>query len=241
MNKITEALELAEAYIAGMKWSEEADKALAAVREALAEQALQNLSDFHQYMEATEPKCSKHPDAPHGFDRNASHNADRYVCECEGWEPPEQEPVAVVEITYGREPECYVTGNINNFPEGVFKLYAAPVDAKAIRECRNPKADEVRAYRDEHSVSMKQAYEKVKLDLNAKAEKAGIKFIGGFVRVAEFVTEDELLELSKAIRAEAFEEAAVACDKVSLRFFKDRCDLQQFVSDQCAAAIRGLK
>ena len=40
----------------------------------------------------------------------------------------EQEPVAVVEITYGREPECYVTGNIDDFPEGVFKLYAAPVE-----------------------------------------------------------------------------------------------------------------
>jgi hypothetical protein len=31
--------------------------------------------------------CKTHPDAPHGFDRNASHNADRYVCECEGWQP----------------------------------------------------------------------------------------------------------------------------------------------------------
>lgn len=34
-----------------------------------------------------EPSCSNHPDAPHGFDRNASHNAGRYVCECEGWTP----------------------------------------------------------------------------------------------------------------------------------------------------------
>ena len=33
------------------------------------------------------PPCKTHPDAPHGFDRNASHNADRYVCECEGWKP----------------------------------------------------------------------------------------------------------------------------------------------------------
>ena len=32
-------------------------------------------------------QCNPHPDAPHGFDRNASHNADRYVCECEGWQP----------------------------------------------------------------------------------------------------------------------------------------------------------
>ena len=45
-------------------------------------------------------------------------------------QPVQQEPVAVVEITYGREPECYVTGNIDNFPEGVFKLYAAPVRTK---------------------------------------------------------------------------------------------------------------
>jgi hypothetical protein len=36
-----------------------------------------------------EVPCKTHPDAPHGFDRNASHSADRYVCECEGWEPPE--------------------------------------------------------------------------------------------------------------------------------------------------------
>ena len=33
-------------------------------------------------------KCKDHPDAPHGFDRNASHSLDRYVCECEFWEPP---------------------------------------------------------------------------------------------------------------------------------------------------------
>ena len=31
------------------------------------------------------PPCNPHPDAPHGFDRNASHSAGRYVCDCEGW------------------------------------------------------------------------------------------------------------------------------------------------------------
>ena len=35
---------------------------------------------------AQEHKCSSHPDAPHGFCRDASHSAGRYVCECEGWE-----------------------------------------------------------------------------------------------------------------------------------------------------------
>ena len=36
----------------------------------------------------TETKCSDHPDAPHGFDRNGSHAAGHYVCECSGWTPP---------------------------------------------------------------------------------------------------------------------------------------------------------
>ena len=39
-------------------------------------------SDYNQ-----EVPCKSHPDAPHGFDRNASHSLDRYVCECEYWEP----------------------------------------------------------------------------------------------------------------------------------------------------------
>ena len=32
-------------------------------------------------------RCKEHPDAPHGFMRDASHSAGRYVCECESWEP----------------------------------------------------------------------------------------------------------------------------------------------------------
>lgn len=32
------------------------------------------------------PKCNPHPMAPHGFNRQASHSADRYVCDCEGWD-----------------------------------------------------------------------------------------------------------------------------------------------------------
>ena len=37
-------------------------------------------------MASREPTCKTDPDAPHGFDRTASHNAGRYVCECESWE-----------------------------------------------------------------------------------------------------------------------------------------------------------
>lgn len=42
-----------------------------------------------------EVPCKTHPDAPHGFDRNASHSADRYVCECGGWKPPKREWVGL--------------------------------------------------------------------------------------------------------------------------------------------------
>lgn len=33
------------------------------------------------------PPCKDHPDAPHGFDRTASHSLGQYVCTCENWEP----------------------------------------------------------------------------------------------------------------------------------------------------------
>lgn len=36
---------------------------------------------------AEEHPCNPHPKAPHGFMRNASHTEDRYVCECEAWDP----------------------------------------------------------------------------------------------------------------------------------------------------------
>lgn len=44
-------------------------------------------------------RCKKHPDAPHGFMRDASHNEGRYVCECEFWEPPKNKPMTRDEWT----------------------------------------------------------------------------------------------------------------------------------------------
>ena len=46
-------------------------------------------------------KCNPHPDAPHGFDRNGSHNADRYVCDCEGWQPPTPIDEMIVKAYHG--------------------------------------------------------------------------------------------------------------------------------------------
>lgn len=39
----------------------------------------------------SEVSCNRRPDATHGFSRNASHLAGRYVCECEGWQAPTRE------------------------------------------------------------------------------------------------------------------------------------------------------
>ena len=48
-------------------------------------------SDVFVIFEGNEPRdwnpLTDHPDAPHGFSRNASHSVGRYVCECEGWVP----------------------------------------------------------------------------------------------------------------------------------------------------------
>ena len=41
---------------------------------------------FDQGAQNQQPKCNPHPKAPHGFNRQASHSADRYVCDCEGWD-----------------------------------------------------------------------------------------------------------------------------------------------------------
>jgi hypothetical protein len=56
------------------------------------------------------PECKTDPRAPHGFDRNASHSADRYVCECEGWEPSPEPP-----------PECQTDAEKTAYAFGYFK------------------------------------------------------------------------------------------------------------------------
>lgn len=74
-------------------------------------------------------KCNPHPDAPHGFLRNASHNAGRYVCECEFWEPPEekQKPVGYVSGFYGGYCVIQPTDPAVVLPVGT-ALYRAPTE-----------------------------------------------------------------------------------------------------------------
>ena len=61
------------------------------IRRHYQDKATLELKAFPKLVNVIVPKdnavnCNPHPKAPHGFNRNGSHNADRYVCECEGWD-----------------------------------------------------------------------------------------------------------------------------------------------------------
>jgi len=71
-------------------------------------------------------KCNPHPDAPHGFLRDASHNEGRYVCECEFWEPPKREWVGLTQEEFDAVvPYCH-----NEFDLKEFKDFACAIEAK---------------------------------------------------------------------------------------------------------------
>ena len=74
-------------------------------------------------------RCNEHPDAPHGFMRDASHSAGRYVCECESWEPPKekQKPVGYVTGFYGGYCVIQPTDPAVVLPVGT-ALYRAPTE-----------------------------------------------------------------------------------------------------------------
>jgi hypothetical protein len=77
MNELRQAAEMALSILK-CSWLEATEVAIKeALRQALAPEV------------TPEVCCKTDPRAPHGFDRNACHSADRYVCECEGWEPKE--------------------------------------------------------------------------------------------------------------------------------------------------------
>ena len=48
--------------------------------------AIKDAKEYLTAPEQSEPKCNPHPKAPHGFNRNSSHSAGQYVCDCEGWD-----------------------------------------------------------------------------------------------------------------------------------------------------------
>jgi hypothetical protein len=126
MNDLRKAAEMAlEALEAHADIGIKSDKAVEALRQALAHEALDEMVAENQRLglyddgpavksyaggkpnyctpeetpevtpevtgEVTrEVPCKTDPRAPHGFNRNASFDEDRYVCDCEFWEPPEE-------------------------------------------------------------------------------------------------------------------------------------------------------
>ena len=116
-----------------------------------------------------EAECSDHPDAPHGFDRNASHNSGRYVCTCEGWEP-EAEPVgyAVKMVPRGLHFIGFVgeeetDEEIEEYgPDQIVPLYTKPEPARkpmteeelenVFRECHGNFEKVVRAIEKHHGI-----------------------------------------------------------------------------------------
>ena len=79
-------------------------------------------------------KCKDHPDAPHGFCRDESITQDRYVCECEFWDPPktaEQEPVYISEHCFRNGCACHYSTEVDGVPVTV---YAAPVRTKDLTD-----------------------------------------------------------------------------------------------------------
>ena len=55
-----------------------------------------------------QPKCNPHSKAPHGFAREASHQAGRYVCDCESWDPYEHGREEGVQAMLKYEKDNYI-------------------------------------------------------------------------------------------------------------------------------------
>lgn len=78
---------------------------------AASAEALQALSAQLRAALQAPPPCKTDPRAPHGFLRNASHSADRYVCECESWEPPAEEAPARWPVN-AAEVRAFLSGHV---------------------------------------------------------------------------------------------------------------------------------
>ena len=77
-------------------------------------------------------KCNPHPNAPHGFLRQASHDAGRYVCECEWWSEKDYEVTTLQEAnefdkkrnyTYTLSTAVYSEGKRMNLNDIIIELH----------------------------------------------------------------------------------------------------------------------
>jgi hypothetical protein len=87
--------------------------------------------------EMIEPVCSDHPDAPHGFNRNASHNVGRYVCTCEGWMPATHAELMALADAYAKaRPFEQVTNQRKVLSDALKQVVRDAERYRWLRECR---------------------------------------------------------------------------------------------------------
>ena len=88
-----------------------------------------------------QPKCNPHSKAPHGFMREASHQAARYVCECESWDPYEagrEEGVqAMLHLGYGDNPNPLTATEIIDCATATYQCDANDVSENDIKFARH--------------------------------------------------------------------------------------------------------
>ena len=86
-------------------------------------------------------KCLTHSKAPHGFAREASHQAGRYVCDCESWDPYEagrEEGVqAMLHLGYGDNPNPLTTSEIIDCATATYQCDANDVSENDIKFARH--------------------------------------------------------------------------------------------------------
>jgi hypothetical protein len=88
-----------------------------------------------------QPKCNPHSKAPHGFAREASHQAGRYVCDCESWDPYEagrEEGVqAMLHLGYGDNPNPLTATEIIDCATATYQCDANDVSENDIKFARH--------------------------------------------------------------------------------------------------------
>ena len=117
MQQALECAERCESIDGMYSWAD----TITALREALANtrSSIRSTSEYSEQAEQQSGECTEYYK---GFQCGAE--TMKLVLE---QADQEQEQVAVLDITYGREPECYATPNAEDLPEGTYRLYAAPV------------------------------------------------------------------------------------------------------------------
>ena len=88
-----------------------------------------------------QPKCNPHSRAPHGFAREASHQAGRYVCDCESWDAYEagrEDGVqAMLHLGYGDNPNPLTATEIVDCATTVYQCDPNDVTENDIKFARH--------------------------------------------------------------------------------------------------------